>query len=183
METREKWFVVRALFSQGAKLAQRLRDDGYTVYMPTILKLERSAANMRPVPKEVPMLPSIVFLRTDDQKYTELCHSFIQFFSPYYNHFDREAFGRDTYLVVPDAQMDNFMLLTNTKNQHLMAVRREQCHFRGGDLVRVTEGEFKGLVGRVARIKGQTRVVVELEGVCMVASAYIPGSFLEKINS
>lgn len=183
MEQKQQWFVVRALYSQGAKLAERLRQDGFQVYMPTILKLERSAANARPVPKEVPMLPSIVFLKTDALTFYDLCHSNLQYFSPYYNHFHQNLDGRDLYLVVPDSQMANFMLLTSTRNEHLLAVSRDQFRFKSGEYVRVTDGEFKGVIGRVARIKGQTRVVVEIEGVCFVASAYIPSSFLEKLSS
>ena len=38
----------------------------------------------------------------------------------------------------------------------------------------VIEGEFKGVHGRVARIAGQQRVVVELFDGCLVATAYVP---------
>ena len=35
---------------------------------------------------------------------------------------------------------------------------------------------------RVARVSGQQRVVVELEGLCLVATAYVPSGFLMKIE-
>ncbi len=38
----------------------------------------------------------------------------------------------------------------------------------------ITEGEFKGIHGRVARIAGQQRVLVELFDGCLVATAYVP---------
>ena len=41
-------------------------------------------------------------------------------------------------------------------------------------MVIVTDGEFKNIRGRVARIAGQQRVVVELFEGCLVATAYIP---------
>ena len=47
-------------------------------------------------------------------------------------------------------------------------------------MVRVTDGEFKGVEGRVARVSGQQRVVVEVEGVCLISTAYIPSAFIEK---
>ena len=43
-----------------------------------------------------------------------------------------------------------------------------------GDYVVVKEGEFKGVHGRVARIAGQQRVIVELFDGCLVATAYVP---------
>lgn len=40
------------------------------------------------------------------------------------------------------------------------------------------EGDFKGIHGRVARIAGQRRVIIELFDGCFVATAYIPESSL-----
>ena len=37
-----------------------------------------------------------------------------------------------------------------------------------------TEGEINGIHGRVTRIAGQQRVVVELFDGCLVATAYVP---------
>ena len=47
-------------------------------------------------------------------------------------------------------------------------------------MVVVTEGEFKGVHGRVARIAGQQRVIVELFDGCLVATAYVPNDAMEK---
>lgn len=59
----------------------------------------------------------------------------------------------------------------------------EQCHYKSGDIVRVIEGDFAGVEGRVARVSGQQRVVVEIEGVCLITTAYIPSAFLAKKDS
>ena len=48
-------------------------------------------------------------------------------------------------------------------------------------MVRITDGKFKGVVGRVAKYKGQLRVGVVVEGMMTVATAYVPRGFLEKI--
>lgn len=49
-------------------------------------------------------------------------------------------------------------------------------------MVKVIGGEFEGVTGKVARIAGQQRVVVEISGLCLVATAYIPSAFIEKYN-
>lgn len=49
-------------------------------------------------------------------------------------------------------------------------------------MVIVTEGEFKDIHGRVARIAGQQRVVVELFEGYFVATAYIPKDAIKIIN-
>lgn len=49
-------------------------------------------------------------------------------------------------------------------------------------MVRIVDGDFAGVVGRVARIAGQQRVAVEINGLCIVATAYIPKSFICRID-
>jgi hypothetical protein len=49
--------------------------------------------------------------------------------------------------------------------------------------LRIIEGQFKGVMGRVARISGQQRVVVEVKDVCLVSTAYIPSAFLEVVKA
>lgn len=75
--------------------------------------------------------------------------------------------------------MTSFIKATSTESEHVRIVSPEQCKFKTGDTVKVIAGEFEGVVGKVARIAGQQRVVVEIEGLCMVATAYIPNGFLE----
>ena len=41
----------------------------------------------------------------------------------------------------------------------------KKCRFVSEDFVRVTEGPFEGVVGRVARVARQNRVVVYIEGL------------------
>ena len=50
-------------------------------------------------------------------------------------------------------------------------------------MVRVIDGAFTGVVGRVGRAAGQQRVIVVLEGVCNVATAYIPNDFIQIIET
>lgn len=54
------------------------------------------------------------------------------------------------------------------------------CEIIGREGVRVIKGAFEGVEGRVARVTGQQRVVITLEGLCIVATAYIPSAFLTK---
>ena len=60
--------------------------------------------------------------------------------------------------------------------------RQYYSHYKSGDIVKVIDGEFKGVTGRVARIAGQQRVVVEISGLCLVATAYIPTDFIKFIK-
>ena len=54
--------------------------------------------------------------------------------------------------------------------------------FEKGQLVRVTDGAFKGVIGRVARWQGQQRVGVVVDDLVTVVTAYIPSAFIESIE-
>lgn len=92
-----------------------------------------------------------------------------------------EENGKHPPLTIPFAAMMNFIKATCTDNEHIRIVSSDQCHFKSGDIIKIIDGEFKGVTGRVARIAGQQRVVVEVSGLCLVATAYIPSAFIEKI--
>lgn len=49
-------------------------------------------------------------------------------------------------------------------------------------MVRVVEGKFKGVVGRVVKYKAQQRVGMIIDGLLSIATAYVPNAFLEKIE-
>ena len=94
-----------------------------------------------------------------------------------------EKNGKHPPLTIPFTSMTNFIKATSTDSEHVRIVSVEQCHYKSGDLVKVIDGEFKGVTGRVARIAGQQRVVVEISGLCLVATAYIPNGFLETVQN
>ena len=75
-----------------------------------------------------------------------------------------------------------FIKATSTDNEHVRIVSAEQCHYKSGDTVKVIGGEFEGVIGKVARVAGQQRVVVEISGLCLVATAYIPTIFIESFK-
>ena len=52
-----------------------------------------------------------------------------------------------------------------------------------GQLVKVTDGAFKGGIGRVARWQGQQRVGVVVDDLVTVVTAYIPSAFLENMTT
>ena len=90
--------------------------------------------------------------------------------------------GKHPPLTIPFTSMTNFIKATSTDSEHVRIVSVEQCHYKSGDMVKVIDGEFKGVTGRVARIAGQQRVVVEISGLCLVATAYIPTDFIKFIK-
>ena len=51
-----------------------------------------------------------------------------------------------------------------------------------GDRVRITDGIFKGVEGEFVRVKGDRRVMVAVQGVMAVATAFVHPSIIEVIE-
>ena len=79
-------------------------------------------------------------------------------------------------LIVPDKQMHDFMFLLDFSPSGVEVLNKR------GDRVRVIKGPLQGLEGELVRLMGHKRVVIRLEGVVSIATSYIPGSFLERIE-
>lgn len=131
-----------------------------------------------------PLLPNIFFVYSTREEVNSIIKKKMDELPIIKFYLDKtkkiEANGKHPPLTIPFTTMLNFIKATSTDSEHVRIVSSEQCHYKTGDIVNVIDGEFKGVTGRVARIAGQQRVVVEISGLCLVATAYIPSSFIEK---
>ena len=76
--------------------------------------------------------------------------------------------------VVPEWQID--ALKTILANPESL---RMENYFRQGDLVEVMAGPFKGLKGTVTNIRGESRLVITIEGIMQTVSVEMDKEFLE----
>ena len=164
------WYVANTC-RQEKKIKQRLDSMGIENFIP----FQQIAQKIHGVDKliEVPVIPNLVFIHTT----LKTCMSLIQEYA-----FDmRYLRDRETgnFLIVPDKQMNDFMFLLDFSKEMVEVVNE---NLKKGDKVRVIKGDFAGIEGELIRVKGHKRVVVRLEGVVSLATAYIPSSFLEKIE-
>ena len=164
------WYVANTC-RQEKKIKQRLDSMGIENFIP----FQQIARKIHGVDKliEVPVIPNLVFIHTT----LKTCMSLIQEYA-----FDmRYLRDRETgnFLIVPDKQMNDFMFLLDFSKEMEEVVNE---NLKKGDKVRVIKGDFAGIEGELIRVKGHKRVVVRLEGVVSLATAYIPSSFLEKIE-
>lgn len=164
------WYVANTC-RQEKKIKQRLDSMGIENFIP----FQQIARKIHGVDRliEVPVIPNLVFIHTT----LKISMALIQEYA-----FDmRYLRDRETgnFLIVPDKQMNDFMFLLDFSKEMVEVVNE---NLKKGDKVRVIKGDFAGIEGELIRVKGHKRVVVRLEGVVSLATAYIPGSFLEKIE-
>ena len=127
----------------------------------------------------------LLFMRSTLQDFRALLEnpSLIPGMTPYYNHFKTNEFGKNELLTVPDRQMESFRIIVESRNQNIIVRHSEMPKIIEGDRVVVTDGAFAGVEGVVMKYKHQKRVFVQLHGVGIYATAYVPGTFLKKLKN
>lgn len=102
------------------------------------------------------------------------------------SHLDRhihdEGTERHVPIIVPDRQMQSLMIICAAEEADTLVAGEKIRKFEKGQLVRVIDGTFAGLVGRVARFMGQQRVAIYLEWLLSMTTAYVPNDFLEPFD-
>lgn len=176
----KQWYVLRVSYGRAIKVANYLENNSAdSYYLPThyVVKLLN---NKRGKVLE-PLLPNFIFIYAGDDDIAHLTKNspVSSYLSFYYNHFCTDGFGKNPPLTIDYDDMMNFINATSIENEHIRVVSPESCHYKSGDIVQVIEGDFKGVEGRVARVAGQQRVIVELKGLCLVATAYVPSAFIQ----
>ena len=175
------WFVLRATHNRAYQAYLRLIGDGIEAYLP--MKIILRTVQGKKTKSTEPLLPSLLFVYASRERLDRYVkkNPALPYLNYYYDHFKTLDNGINPPLTVDYNDMINFINLTNIDNYHIRLVKPKQCHFKGGDEVRIISGQFKGIRGKVARVAGQQRVVVTIKDICLVATAYIPTDFIEYI--
>ena len=173
-----QWYVLRVSYGRAAKANEILKAKGIETHLP--LQTIYKEVDGRRVKQRVPMLPNFLFVHTTLPLLQSLLKSssYSPLISFYYDHFTISENGKNPPLIVPKESMDNFIKLTSIDDEHILLIDEVNGTYKQGDYVRIIDGPFKGIEGRVTKITGQKRVIVELPGLCSVATAYIPKAFL-----
>jgi len=165
----EHWYALKVFFNKVFEIEETLFSHGITTYIPCE-KSEKDGSRR-------PMINSLVFFRST--------HIFARsintlLYGRAFVYCRRTDTGTTPH-IIPEREMNIFMLVCSSGETGLEFFGAEESSFRKGDHVRVTDGAFKGAEGYIRRIKGNRRLFVSVQGVCAVATSYIPQCFLKKI--
>ena len=185
----KQWFVLRVSYGRIIKAKAFVETKELECYVPLRYKEIRKQGKKRIITE--PLLPSFLFVHASAEQVDSLLQDKsikplenIALLSYYYDHtsYCENAPTKNPPLVISDAAMDIFIRLTSIRNPHIIPVTSENIKYKLGDEVVIIEGEFKDIRGRIARIAGQQRVLVELFDGCLVATAYIPKEAMKMYN-
>ena len=185
----KQWFVLRVSYGRIDKAKTFVEAKGMECYVPLRYKEVKKQGKKRIA--TTTLLPSFIFVHATVEQVETLLHDnkvvaneSRALLSYYFDHTiqRQDNSNRNPPLTIRDEAMNNFIRLNSIKNPYVIPVTSNNVQFKLGDNVVVIEGEFKGVHGRVARIAGQQRVIVELFDECLVATAYVPKEAMKHYN-
>ena len=172
----EKWHAIRVTYGRELKFSEVLQNEGFETFIPMALK--KFEKDGRKEEKIVPAVSNLCFVRADQQ-------TLYQFFKDMGEgcpaRFIWDKSTREP-ITVPDKAMADFMLVSRTMLDDTIYLSEISSKLREGQTVKVINGPFKGVEGKVVRIRKSRRIMVELPGMLAVATTYIPNNWLEPIS-
>ena len=155
----KQWYVFRASYGREDKASDYLVADGTYTYIAKRETFRYVKGKRRRVTEK--LIPNLLFAYTTKEKaetYVKRTPE-LAFLTYYYNHFTVVEGQKNPPLTVSTKEMDNFILATISRNEHLLFVEPAQCHYKSGDMVVVTDGVFKSdnvfIEGGLVSIKGK----------------------------
>ena len=176
------WYALRTTYGREKKAYDYLTARGITAFYPTTNVVKLIKGKRKVVTKS--RLPNIFFAYGTEEQLKEYVFDNVNlpFLRFYYRHIHEGNTIKKTPLIVPDNQMDSLKIICAADADNTFVSLVKVPKFEKGQLVKVTDGAFKGVIGRVARWQGQQRVGVVVDDLVTVVTAYIPSAFIESIE-
>ena len=180
--SRPHWYALRTTYGREKKAYDYFIKNNVVAFYPTLTRVKLVDGKRRTV--EESRLPNIFFAYGTEEQMKSLVYDNVNlpYLRFYYRHLHVGNNVVKKPLIVPDHQIENLRIICAADTENLIVSMGEIEKFKEGQPVRIIEGQFAGVVGRVARYQGQQRVAVVIDGLMTVATAYIPSAFLEKVK-
>ena len=175
------WYALRTTYGREKKAYDYMTARGITAFYPTTNVVKLIKGKRKVVTES--RLPNIFFAYGTEEQLKEYVFDNVNlpFLRFYYRHIHEGNTIKKTPVIVPDNQMDSLKIICAADADNTFVSLVKVPKFEKGQLVRVIDGAFKGVIGRVARWQGQQRVGVVVDDLVTVVTAYVPSAFLEKI--
>ena len=175
------WYALRTTYGREKKAYDYLTARGITAFYPTTNVVKLIKGKRKVVTKS--RLPNIFFAYGTEEQLKEYVYDNVNlpFLRFYYRHIHEGNTIKKTPLIVPDNQMDSLKIICAADADNTFVSLVKVPKFEKGQLVKVIDGVFKGVIGRVARWQGQQRVGVVVDDLVTVVTAYVPSAFLMEI--
>lgn len=172
------WFAMSAPYRRELIAKEFLDQKGIDCFVPMKEALieRRGGVKRRQM---IPAIHNLIFVHTTKETIKDLKQgvNFLQYCT-------RPQNGKNVPITVPEQQMQQFIAITNSKNENLTYLRPEEVDIKKGTKVRVHGGVFDGTEGYFVKLQGKRsrRVVMLIEGITAVALTEISTDFIEVLG-
>lgn len=172
-----RWYPMRVTYHRELRIKEQLDLMGIENFVPMHYDLTDSYEGPRKT--LVPAIHNLIFVHASQEVLTHLkMHK--KEFEPMRYMMKASANGMLEILHVPDRQMEDFIKVTSSQDEHIIFLDvRDSANM--GRRVRITAGRFKGIEGVIKRIKKNKYFLIQIDGVAAVAITYVPSDCLEPI--
>ncbi len=171
-----RWYALRVTYSRELVLKDYLDTEKIENFIP--MRYDYVVRKERKVRKLVPAIHNLVFVRATRVRIDEIKNA-QAFTLPIRYLMDRET---RRPITIPERQMKSFIAVAGNYDEQIVYLDAATVALKKGDHVRITGGVFAGVEGEFVRVKGDRRVVVAIQGVMAVATAFIHPSLIEVIE-
>ena len=172
------WYVLRTTYGREKKAYEFITNKGVTAFCPMINTVKIVNGKRKTVKES--LIPNIFFAYGTEKEIRSFVFDNVNL--PYLRfYYDRFRVGgkiEKKPLIIPENQIETLRIICQADSTDVIISNGELPKFQTGQLVRVVDGQFKGVIGRVARYQGQQRVGIFINGLMTVATAYIPSAFV-----
>jgi len=178
-KNKERWYVLRVLFGRELKLKDKLSERNIKCFVPLrYVETNKEGITNR---KLVSAISCILFIHTNHVVIDALKCEYT-YILPFRYLIDKST---QKPMIVRDKEMYNFIAIAGNieLTEYVHYLGEEAQNLKRGEEVIVKSGIFKGIKGCIVRVKRQRRVMVELQGIANVVTAYIPNELLERENN
>lgn len=160
------WYALYTRPRHEKKVDDQLKEKGIISFLPMIERMRQWKDRRKKV--MMPLFTSYVFAKMDlKNRYIALqTHGVIRLVS----------FGGEP-AAIPSWQIEQLQQVIKKPDTLEL-----EHYFREGDLVEVIHGPFSGIKGRLREIRGETRLVINIDGIFQSASFVIEKNFVEKLE-
>jgi transcription antitermination factor NusG len=145
--------------------------DGFDAQVFTYSSLRQWSDRKKKV--ELVLIPGVVFVK-NAPNLTKSIYRYPQVIGVL------REFGKPA--LVSQQEINNLLLITKEWNGERIP-QAKSANFQKGDLVEVTSGDFRGLIGELTTTKGKHRLVVNIHSLNIAFTVELPKSKVKHLNA
>lgn len=186
------WYVLRTTLRREMKAASFLAAHGIQAYVAQ--QYQSRQKDGKEIRKLENILPNMLFARLSPQQFEDIFHRHngsassqlarqLSFVSYCYDTTYRNAESKAEPLTIPDEEMHNFMLATETCENVFELLPQSQYPKGDMDEVLVVGGKHKGVSGRMmVNASGHKRILVPLKNLITIRMPHILDMYIQTVK-